>query len=414
MSVSRSRLTFPAHRFERGGFRVFVVAVPLRVVPDLLPVPDPLHKFPGNRRVDAAHAEGFASYWSENERWATPPLLLDTAIRLSEAFAVGATDGPVESGILEFPDDSPDVLEILDGQHRILGWHIASEEVDAGLTSARRARENAHVLGDAAGARSASTRVANFERLQSRLELECITLEIYECVTLDEHRQFFSDIATNAKGISKSQVAAFDQRDLVNRVASDLAVQHPLVGGVVDFEKDRMAGASENLLSAKTLVDVTRAASIGFESRATQKREALLNAVDVTAVTTGFLNVLIDEVPGLGEAIAAGRLSVAELRSVSLIASATVLRCLAGAFRLVAVEGIDDLKPRVLPSGEEDFRRLLRQLHGSWGFPVDRRWLGTGYFPRPESRAPSSRSQDLKGLTVTLGKWAQDGVPPIR
>ncbi|HEY8722139.1 DNA sulfur modification protein DndB [Pengzhenrongella sp.] len=406
-------MTFPAFRFERGGFRVLVVAVPLRVVPELLPVPDPLHKFPGNRRVDGAHAEGFARYWSANERWATPPLLLDTAIRLSDSFTLGATDGPVESGILEFPDDSTDVLEILDGQHRILGWHIAAKTVDAGLASARRARENAHVLGDAAGAASAATRVADFERLEVRLERECITLEIYEGVTPNEHRQFFSDIATNAKGITKSQVAAFDQRDLVNRIAADLASRHPLVRGAVDFEKDRMAGASENFLSAKTLVDVIRAASIGFESRITQKREALLDGVDVAAVTTAYLDLLIDEVPGL-EAVAAGELSVANLRSRSLIASATVLRCLAGAFRLVAVAGINDLKPRVDASGEEDFRRLLRQLHGSWGFPLDSRWLASGYFPRQASKAPSSRAQDLKGLTATLARWAQDGVPPIR
>lgn len=411
--MTDGRHTFPAHRYVRGGFAVFVVAVPLRAIPELLPIPDPAHKFPGNRRVDTAHAEAFSRYWQENERWATPPLLLDTEHVLTNDFRPDRSSGPVATGALTFPLESATILEILDGQHRILGWHIAAEAVDAGVGASRRAAENAHMLGDVGAGRSAAEALERFTRLSGRLETECVTLEIFEGVEIDEHRQFFSDIATNAKGITKSQMAAFDQRDLVNRVAAEIAAKHPLVDGIVDFEKDRMAGASENLLSAKTLVDVVRAAAIGFESRATQKREVLLDGEDVRDVTLFFLDVLLDEVPGLG-AVAAGNESAASLRDRSLIASATILRCLAGAFRLVAVEGIDELRPRVNPDGERAFRRMLGQLSGSWGFPIDGHWLSTGYFPHGRSRAPSSRSQDLKGLTTTLAAWTHEGVPTPR
>ncbi|EYR63389.1 hypothetical protein N866_01040 [Actinotalea ferrariae CF5-4] len=401
---------YPAHRYSRGGIAVFVVAVPLRAVAELLPEPDPAHKFPGNRRVDLAHAEGFAQYWQLNERWATPPLLLDTEERLGDRFEIQTSVSPVSSGMLQFPEDSKTILEILDGQHRILGWHIAAEQIAAGLRSSGRALENAHLLGDLGARRSAEAALDRWSRLSERLNTECVTLEIFEGVGIEEHRQFFSDIATNAKGITKSQVASFDQRDLVNRVAAEVAGKHSLVEGIVDFEKDRMAGASENLLSAKTLVDIVRAVAIGFESRATQKREALLDSADVRDVTLRFLDVLLDEVPGLAD-VAAGTESAASLRSRSLVASATILRCLAGAYRMVAVDGIDELSPRVDEGGEATFRRLLRHLVGSWGFPVDRRWMATGYFPHAGSRAPSSRAQDLKGLTMTLATWARDGVP---
>lgn len=405
-------MEFPAHRYRRRGMTVFVLALPIRAALELLPIPDPLHKFPGNRRVDPAHAYGFASYWQENARWATPPLLVDTEYVLSDGFQSLFADEVVESGRLAFPPNAPEVLEILDGQHRILGWHSAAEEIRARMAAADRALRVAYDSGDRGGQRSAETTLETFAQLSTRLDLECVTLEIFEGIGLDEHRQFFSDIATNAKGISKSQVAAFDQRDLVNRVAAEIAQKHPLVSGVVDFEKDRMASANANLLSAKTLVDVVRAASIGFESRAAQKREALLDPDDVRDVTMRYLDVLVDEVPSMRD-VATGEVSAAQLRETSLIASATILRVLAGAFRLVAVAGLEELRPRVDDEGEHMFRRMLRRLSGSWAFPIDERWIATGYFPSAASRAPSSRAQDLKGLTLTLAAWAQAGVPVV-
>ena len=405
--------SFPAHRFRRGGFTVFVLAVPVRAVTELLPIPDPDKKFDGNRRVDPAHADAFGQYWASNPRWATPPLLLDTPATLSTGFEPLFQRDSTESGKLTLPDDSAELLEILDGQHRILGWHNAARRIRSGLRAAEREMLTARATDDRLAERRAEAEHLAAATLDARLDSECVTIEIFEGVDLDEHKQFFSDIATNAKGITKSQVAAFDQRDLVNRVAAEVASKHALVEGSVDFEKDRMSGASVNLLSAKTLVDIVRASAIGFESRATQKREALLAADDVRDVTLAFLDILVDEVPGLTEVIT-GKTSAASLRDRSLIASATVLRCLAGAFRLVAVTGIEQLAPRVDSDGEHQFRGLLRGLADSWGFPVDERWLATGHFQSAASRAPLSRAQDLKGLTLTLAGWASGGIPTRR
>ena len=402
--------SFVAHRYERAGITVFVVAIPIRAVSTLLPIPNPAEPFHGNRRVDAAHAEGFARYWQKNRRWAAPPLLLDTMYPLSGDFDERLRTEGAASGVLSLPDNAREVLEILDGQHRILGWHLAAEEVDAGLASSRRAIGTAHVLGDAGASRSGREALARFEALERRLDTEYVTLEIFEGIGLEEHRQFFSDIATNAKGINKSVMTAFDQRGMVNRVAAQIAASHPLVLGLVDFEKDRTAGSSENFLSAKNVGDIIRATAIGFESRAAQKREALLEEANVRAVTLHFLDVLTDEVSDLA-AIPLRSRTVADVRARSLVASATVVRCLAGAFRLVAVDGIEECRPVVNADGEELFRRLLRRLDAMWGFPLDPRWLDTGYFPHAGSKAPSSRSQDLKGLTLALGEWASHGCP---
>lgn len=402
--------TFPAHRYRRGGFTVFVLAMPLRAVTELLPVPDPERKFPGNRRVDPQHAADFAAYWMSNRQWATPPLLVDTATTLGDRYERVFSDGATDSGRLNLTSDSARDLEILDGQHRILGWFTAAQTIRTARQAADREILLARAAGNLAQERRAEAEFVECAGLDGRLDAECVTVELFEGVSLDEHRQFFSDIATNAKGITKSQVAAFDQRDLVNRVAAEIAGKHPLVEGSVDFEKDRMTGASANLLSAKTLVDIIRASAVGPESRATRRVEALLAADDVREIVLSLLDVLVDEVPGLAD-VASGRLPVATLREQSLIASGTVLRCLAGAFRMVSVVGIDELRPRVDPAGEYEFRRMLRELVDGWGFPVDGRWRMTGCFPSAVSRAPSSRAQDLKALTVTLANWARMGVP---
>jgi len=403
-------LEVSAQRHRRGGIEVFVASIPIGELGHCLPVPDPSHKFPGNRTVDRAHAESFADYWMSNPRWATPPLLLDTTSELADSFMVVGNVGEVDLGKLRIPSNAYGVLAILDGQHRILGWDIAAKRIAAALSSSQKAIEQAHVLGDTHAMAVAQDAQSTHQALARRLATEHITAEIYQGVPGDEHRQFFSDIATNAKGITKSTTAAFDQRELVNRVAAALAASHPLIEGAVDFEKDRTVGASEKLISAKNLGDIIRACCVGFDSRASRRVEQTLDADQVTSVTTRFLDVLSGDVPNVAR-VAVGDMTAAQFRATSLAASPTVLRCLAGAFRIMCVERSDSGSVAVIVDRELDFHYLLRDLRESWEFPLSSVWLDTGYFPHAASRAPSSRSQDLRGLTLKFAEWAQQGVP---
>ncbi|RPF26944.1 DNA sulfur modification protein DndB [Georgenia muralis] len=402
---------YPAYRFDRGGVSVYVVAMPIRAVSLHLPIPDPTEPFQGNRRVDGAHAEGFAQYWKQNERWAAPPLLLDSRVSLRKWFAVNHTTGGVAHGVLTVPDTSVDAIKILDGQHRILGWSIAVEQIEAEYSTARRLADQALRAGEARRIREAETRLERAEQARNRLRHEHVTVEIYEKIDEVEHGQFFSDIAINAKGINKSVLASLDQRDIVNRVASDLAESQPLLKGLVDFEKDRMTVKSESFISAKNLGDVIRAAAIGPESRATQRREERMRAADVSVVSVQFLEVLEAEI-GDVRRLAAGDVTPSEIRARSLIASPTILRCLAGAFRELAVSEVERDRPQVDPEGVAVFRRLLGSLDRRLGFPIEKLWFSTGHFPTESSKAPSSRVQDIRGLTNTLVMWGQFGVPP--
>src|SRR6478609_7869176 len=70
-------------RYNRGhGRSIFVIALPLHLIPSHLPKPDPEEPFPGNRTVDLPHARKFAHYWMSREDWACPPILLDTNAKL--------------------------------------------------------------------------------------------------------------------------------------------------------------------------------------------------------------------------------------------------------------------------------------------------------------------------------------------
>ena len=210
-----------AQRYHRAGKSLFVVALPIHLIPTHMPIPDPDEAFEGNRTVNAARAVAFGQYWRENVKWATPPLLLDTTYPLSEDFELKATVAGVDFGVLRLPYNSETELLILDGQHRILGWTLVARKVSEELRRARDRLLTAETSASTSELEAARSAVEELRAVQIRLRSEYVTVEILEGVTLEDHKQYFHDIATNAKGITKSITASFDQRNAVNRVAID-------------------------------------------------------------------------------------------------------------------------------------------------------------------------------------------------
>ena len=102
-----------------------------------------------------------------------------------------------------------------------------------------------------------------------------------------------------------------------------------------------------------------------------------------------------------------GDLSPIELREKSLLGSPTILRVLAGAYHLLAVDSTDEDKPVATEDGREKARLLFEKLAPQMGLPISDGWFDTGFFPEPTSKAPSSRTQDLRGLTALLAKWGE-------
>ena len=397
-----------AQRFNRAGKSLFVIALPLHLIPTHMPIPDPAKPFEGNRTVNAKHASEFGEYWRANEKWATPPLLLDTTFPLAKDFEPRAMVGGVEFGVVKLPHNSAKELQILDGQHRILGWTIVANRISEEVKVARERALKARETEDPLSIQVAEADLAKLHALQERLRREYVTVEVLEGVTLDDHKQYFHDIAVNAKGITKSLTTSFDRRKVINRVAVELAGQHALLAGMVDFEIDRVAGRNENFISGRNLADIIRTATVGIGGQFTPRKEDAFKEASVQQITEQFLDALVEAFPPLA-AVASGDLDPAELREQSLLGSPTILRVLAGSYYELAIDKRDEENPFVTIAGEGKVRELFRALADHMALPIESTWFATGYFPEPTSKAPSSRSQDLKGLTSLITRWGETG-----
>ena len=397
-----------AQRYTRDGKSLFIVSLPIHLVATHLPIPSPETPFEGNRRVNETHARKFGEYWRDNTKWATPPLLLDTTFPLTKEFEPKFEAGGVEFGILYLPHNSSSELEILDGQHRVLGWKLITDRIIDELKRAREDLMRSKQAEDPVGIQHYEDKVTVLDAQVSRMRKEYITLEILEGVTVAEHKQYFHDIAVNAKGITKSVTVGFDRRNLMNRVAITLAESDPLLDGRVEMEKDRVTGVNENFVSAKNVVDLVKAAAIGIDGRMTIRREKTFKESAIESLADRFFNALRESFPDL-QKVADEELHTVDLRSNSLLGSATILRVLAGAYNLIAVDSTDEDNPYVVDAGDKEARALFERLAPHMGLPIEDGWFDTGYFPERTSKAPSSRAQDLTGLAARTAAWSRVG-----
>src|SRR5271166_3377474 len=118
---------FYATRYKQGGRTVFSLDLALTQIAGLLPAPDPAHPTEGNRRIKEAHAKAFGEYVRSQPDWVAPALVL----RAPDIFKFEAREsiGGTEFGVISFPRLASTDLRILDGQHRILGIHMAIREI---------------------------------------------------------------------------------------------------------------------------------------------------------------------------------------------------------------------------------------------------------------------------------------------
>lgn len=397
-------------RYNRGhGRSIFVIALPLHLIPSHLPKPDPEQPFPGNRTVDLPHARKFAQYWMTRKDWACPPILLDTNASLK--FDILYEAGGVQVGILSLPHNSVGTLDILDGQHRILGWYIALEDIAADLKKAREQLVQSRRAQDPVAIQVWTDKTAGLEAVEARLRNEYVTMELVAGVTLQEHKQAFADITNNARGITKSKTVEFDSVSVINRVTREICNSHELLAGRVDFERDRAVGKNENFLSARNVSDIVRHVALGIKGRMNPRREAAFSDDKLESLTGVYLSTLLESFPQLQDLVEDDT-SAEELRKTSLLASSTILRVLAGTFHNLAVELVADI-PQLRSGGVEAAREFFEKLAPHMDAPVleGNPWMETGVFPEEGGMAPGSRAQELTGLTDTLTKWATGKEP---
>lgn len=391
--------TFFATRYRQGERTVYAIDLSLTQIASLIPAPNPEKPSEGNRRVKESHARGFGTYVREKKDWIAPALVLRAPdiFQFQPRETVAGTD----FGVLAFPKHAREDLKILDGQHRILGIHLAIsgigddlERARSLLAAAKRNQESDAVIA------SLQAGVDSLIAQRERFARERTTLQIFVEDDQVAYRQMFFDIAENALGITSSVKARFDSRKVVNR-ALEPVMKHALLNGRVDPEQDRVARNNPNLMGAKSVAEIIRTLAVGIDGRIGRRLEDELDESELVENTNNFFDVLLEAFPDLAR-VADGELAPQELRQRSLLGSIVVLRVLAGVFADLAGDRhkLDD----------EEIGEFFSQLAPHMVAPVGAESIWVKHVPNDVfaegASAPRSRRQDLKQLRDAILDWA--------
>lgn len=395
-----------ATRYKQGGRTVFALTLSPAELINMVAQPNPNIPNPGNRAIRETHARAFADYYLAHDNWVIPALIL----RAPSIFKFDA-DHENGWGILSYPKRSGANIQILDGQHRILGFHLASQIIQQRLVGAHdfyaKAMRAEHDNKNAPAVREAERARRDALTLEARFSSERVSIEIQVTDNTEEYRQMFFDIADNALGITASVKALFDTRKVVNRALS-LVLQHPLLENRVDVQNDRIARNSPLFASARHVGDIIRAAQVGVDGRIGKVMERTLNDQTVARNAVAFLDAATESFPQL-KSLEDGQVSAQKLRETGLLGSPAMLRILAGVYHELLSERHQWSREEVI----EFFKTLNPHMAGNahansiWMRIESQDQKGNKQKAFTEGAfAPNGRRQDLAAVEDTLVDWA--------
>lgn len=416
LGLSAEEQTY-ATRYKQGGRTVFGLSVSPAQIVGLIPRPDPKIPNPGNRRINESHARAFAEYYLNHEDWVIPGIIL----RAPDIFsfdAHGELGGHYAAyGVLSYPKTAAASIQILDGQHRVLGFHVARGLIQKRLDDARDFRSRA--LRQAGGDKSdplvieADTALQHARNLEERFAREHVAVEIHVTDDAQKYRQMFFDIADNAMTISASTKARFDTRKIVNR-ATALVGDHPLLENRVDEDNDRLKQNSDDFITLQHLAHIVRATLVGMGGRVNKVLERDGDERAVAADAKQFFDDLMVAFPQL-HALSVGQISARTLRETSVLGSPGMIRALAGAWH--------DLRKSAQYADHDKLVDYFKALNPHMAGPahpesiwykhvlIDRRDQNGDLIARehafPEwSFSPGGRRQDIQATADAIRDWA--------
>ena len=396
-SYSTDKELFAA-RFKQGGRTVFSLAMTPAQIAGLIKKPDPSVANPGNRQIRLDHAKAFARYFIENDAWVIPGIILRGPSMFGFQETIEVPD--MQFGIMSYSERNQGDIHILDGQHRILGFHIALEEVDVQIDKARSAKASASRVQDPVAVKQAQREIARLESVRDRLYKERVTVEIQVTDDLQAYRQMFFDIAENALGITASVKARFDTKQVVNRALGLVLEHHPLLLTRVDLEKDTLRQNSPYLFAARHVMEIMRVLAVGFDRRVTARVNKELSEQQIANEANEFFSMLTEAYPQM-KAIELGQLLPSTLRGTSMLASPTMIRMIAGVWvELIRNRGFSKTEAR-------DF---LAKLGKHMNAPAHQNSIWQMHLPEGSFDAgswnPNARRQVAKKTLNGIVDWA--------
>ena len=396
-----------ATRYKQGQRTVYGLDLSPDQLINLVPVPDPTMVTPGNRSIRVPHAQDFAKYFREREDWIAPAIIL-RAPNIFDFTPVYEVDG-ADTGVITFTRAQAKEIQILDGQHRILGFTYAAQNIAKDLSAAQSERVKARRAGDDNGVAvaEAQAKIDLYKHQLSRLSSERISVDIFIEEDMKAYRQMFFDIADNALGITASIRNRFDTTKVTNR-ATEIVIEHPLLANRVDGETDRVGRGSQYLMSAKHVGDIVRTVEVGISGRISRVQETTFKERDMAKHAMQFFDVLTEGFSPL-KAITLGQLLPDDIRQTSLLGSINMLRGLAGAYHELVVNHA---------WAPKDVEAFFKELNKHMSGPVYPGSIWLEHMPEGTfssgASAPHGRHQDMKALTMTLADWALNSEPFLK
>jgi hypothetical protein len=323
---------FFATKYQQGTRTVYGLAATPGELVGLVPRPDPAVPTEGNRRINASHAEAFARYFIENESWVIPGIIL-RAVNMFHFESVQEIPSAA-FGVMSYPKRRQGDIHILDGQHRILGFFMALDKLDAEIEKARsyKATVRRTMPDDKRAEMDAQKEIDRLEGARDRFYKQRVAVEIQVTDDIDEAKQMFFDIAENALGITASTRARFDSRKIVNR-ALPMVLEHPLLLNRVDLDKDRVQKNSPFWIPASKVVEIIRTMRKGFEGRVSRKDNEAWKGEEaaIARETNEFFDLLVKTMPPVN-ALLHSQITAGQMRDTMLLGGQTFIRILAGVY----------------------------------------------------------------------------------
>lgn len=387
---------FFATRYKQGRRTVYSIDFSVREIITFLPKPDPakpLDATSTNRKIYPAHASGFGHYIRTEEEWVSPALLLrGPNVFKFEDVLPDLDTGTTQFGQLGIPKDARTEIQIVDGQHRTLGFHLAWEGLNDEITKQRANLATAKKNGEPAVIKEFEARLSEALDRRDTLAAERVSVQIVVVEQPTEARRIFVDINDNAKGITGAVKSRFDDRKVLSRALNRVLNSNTFLEDKVDLQQDRVTGKSEFLLGAKHVSDILRAITVG-NGRIGKRLEDELDDAEIAQEFDEFIEAMVEAFPPLAE-LESGDIAPAELRQQSLIGSNVVLRAFAAAWYELKQ---DDWTAEEI---RDAFSTFADHMGPVFPDPKDS-WYSTGVFPTNEEGTtyPTSRAQDFKTLT---------------
>jgi len=237
MSDNKWVYTLPAARGIQAGRCFYNLAMPMRILVNMLRIDDGETMERSQRLVNLNRARKVSQYMLDNrESYIIPCLtgVIDIDSTSPDSVKFNPLGEETFVGELSIPMDAE--LKLFDGQHRASGIRLAIKEA-------------------------------------AELGQDSVPLLLFVDMTLAERKMAFTDINQNVSKPAQSLSDAYNSREVLPQLAVELANELNCFKGLVDFERNTITAKSDYLFPLKTIKDAT-ATLLGLSAKATQISDA--------------------------------------------------------------------------------------------------------------------------------------------